>query len=426
MEMLVVQIAYAAVFAFEAVRSYAAPVYDFKLDYVILLISVVGVVATVMSWKRELSRWDWLLPIGLIVLGLASFPGTSRDHLRYLFDGEMIRMYHLSPYVHLPLEFPIDQYSAVFQRTWWTAIPSPYGPLWQGLMVFINFVSGNRVVGGVIALKLVNLGGLLLAARYIYLITGKRWLAYVLLINPVILINSVATPHPDIVIAALLLAAYHHQKAPARGLMVAVSTLIKPHALIFLPFLAKTWRARLVIAGWTAAALAVLLLALKPAVGFDWLPMLRASQGGANTDTESMLMRTFLPTAPWLSLILASYALFLLFYATILGAYLRRKISQPTALALTSLLIPLCLTGLVLPWHFIIPITCLLLSQKRLAEAAVIFLSLFTMWPGVTVTELIGTAAFCAGIYLVWRQYLGKIYRPSAHISRMIGLMTGD
>ncbi len=423
MKWFVIGLMYVGVFAAVAVGSYISPNYRFNGAGVLTVLSIIGVVAIVMWRRRKLTRLDWLLPVLLILIALASFPNTSRDHLRYLFDGEMIRLMHLSPYVHLPYEFPVDQYSQAFDHIWWTQIPSPYGPLWQALMVAINFVSDNQIVWGVVALKLVNLAGLLVCARYIFLITRKAWISYVFLINPVILINTVATPHSDIVIAAGLMVAVYHQNASVRGVLVGAAGLIKAHSLIFWPFLVKSRRSAIALAGWTSGALVVFLLALKPLVGFEWRPMLQAGQGGGVTGMVSLLMYHLLPGASANHVILASYGLFLVMYGFILGLYVRQRVSSLTGLALASLAVPLCLTGVLLPWHFIIPFACLLICEKPLATAAVLVVTLLCMRSAVTVPELIGLSVLIAAAYLALRWTYGKISDPPELIVRIGGYL---
>jgi len=416
-------LAYAAAFGYVAVRSYDAPIYRFYGSGRILLVSILGLAAALLWRKRTIGRGGWALAGALVAVAIASFPDTSRDHLRYLFDGEMIRLWHLSPYVHLPGEFPVDQYTRAFNGIWWVHIPSPYGPLWQALMVGINFVSGNRVVGGVIALKLVNLAGLLVCARYIYLITGKAWTSFLFLVNPIILLDTVATPHTDIVMAAALLAAYYHQRPLGRGVLMGVIGLITAHALIFLPFFSRKWRDFWPAALGTAVTLAVLLLVLRPVVGFDWLAMLRASQGGGVSGTDSLLMYLLLPGASASTVFLASYGLFLIGYCAIAAGFVRRKLTSLDALIFTSLLVPFCLTGVLLPWHFIIPLAFLVLSVRRWAWWGILFFTLLVLRSATSVPELLAMAAlFGAGGWVLHR-VLAYMARPPRWAEQAMSLL---
>ncbi|HVQ43445.1 MAG TPA: hypothetical protein VMT30_00560 [Candidatus Saccharimonadia bacterium] len=403
---------YLILFIIQAVFSYSFSDYNFHSSPLLFVLGGLGALMTAVWWRRLPARLDWLLVAALLVVAVATFPGTSRDHLRYLFDGEMIRIWHLSPYVHLPYEVPVDQYSQPFAHIWWTRIPSPYGPLWEAMMVGVNFISNNRLVGGLIALKLLNLAGLLACAWYLYRLTGRKSVAYVLLINPVVLADTVATPHTDIVMAAFLLMAGYYQRAPVRGLLTAAAVLIKPHMIIFWPFLAKSWRQGVVVGVWVTVALVGLLLALKPLVGFDWLPMVQAAQGGGVTARISLLMYGLFPWAPAQYIYLASYGLFFAGYAGIFWLYVRHRVSSWEALALASLLVPLCLTGVLLPWHFMLPITLLLLSDKRIAKMGVLFFTFLVMRSAVSVLELLITAVVVMMGYLIVREVYHRLSEP--------------
>jgi len=397
-------VAYAVLLVALGVRSYIFPVYDLDGSTLLVGTSWAGIFLTVLSRRKQLSKWHYAMAAGLVLITYLSYPDTSRDAFRYLFDGEIIRIWHLSPYTALPINLPIDQYSSIFSGVWWTKIPSPYGPLWQALMVGINFLSGNEVFNGLIFLKLVNAAALLVCARYTYLITRKAWLSYSVLINPVILINATHSPHPDLIIAALLLAAYYHTNAAARGFLVSAAGLIKFHALIFAPFFARRLRdvAKLGIA--TVAGLGVLLLILKPLTGFELGSMLTANKGGGLQGIFSLPVYNAIPGLSIKTIFGISYALFVTAYAAIAWAYFRGKLSRLNALTYVSLLVPLLLTGLLFPWHFIISVAFLLLSDSLMALAAVSFIGIFSFNAPLNTAVLIMFAGlfYAAGYVIRW------------------------
>ena len=393
-------------YGFIAQRSYHAPVYKFHGSGSVLLLSILSVVAILVWRRRSIRPMEWILPAAAIALTMCSFPDTSRDYLRYLLDGEMIRLWHLSPYLHLPAEFPLDLYARAIGSIWWTSIPSPYGPMWQAIMVAINFISGNTVLGGVIALKLLDLAAVLACARYLFAISGKPYLSFLFLMNPIVLLNTVGTPHSDIIIAAAVLAAVHGTSAAGRGLALASAGLIKIPALLFVPFLDRRARTTCVIVAWTTTFLGGLLLALKPVVGYNVFSMLRASADGGVDGTQSLLMHSLLPGANTSIVYLASYLLFFACYIAIGIAFWRRSITAVDALGLTSLSVPLCLTGLLLPWHFIIPLTLLLLNSRPLALWAILFLTLLVLRSATTALELLVLAAiFGLGEWITARMF---------------------
>ena len=404
---------YVVMFGLIAICSYLWPAYEMHGLGLLTGISCLGIATTILWRQQTITKLHYILPVALILVALTCYPDTSRDAFRYLFDGEMIRLWHLSPYTNLPMNLPVDQYSAIFRQAWWVRIPSPYGPLWQALMVGINFVSSNRLGIGLVLLKLVNLMGLLMCARYIYLITKKEWLSFSFLINPTILIDTVHSPHPDIVIAAALVAAYYYSNMVARGLLVSGSALIKIHGLIFAPFFARSWRQFWLVAGVMSLSLPIMLIILRQLVGFDWMAMLAANQDGGVLGGYSLLFYSLLPGSDWGAIILASYALFLGAYGWLLIAYARKRVSQLMGLTLASLLVPLTLTGLLYPWHFIIPLVFLFLNETPLAGAMVLFIALIGFYAPLRVlTFVVAAALFVAGWYILRWAYPQMTHRP--------------
>jgi hypothetical protein len=389
---------YVAVMAVVVWGSYRQPVlYRFHDSPTLWLVCILAVVVTVYWHGKLPQKVDWWLPAVLVALALASYPDTSRDYLRYLFDGQMVRLWHLSPYTHLPGQFPADQYSRLFRPVFWVAMPSPYGPLSQAMMAGLNFVTGNRLAAGIVALKLVNLVGLVACARLMFLITGRSRASYLLLINPIVLLNTVATPHLDILVVGGVLAAYYGRHPWGKGLALAAAGLVKPHALIFAPLVSRRPRVAGLTLAWTVVAVAGLLVLLKPLVHFDVLPMLFASHEGGLFAHDSLLMQSLLPHAPASAVVGASYGLFVVGYAAVVVALVRGKLSPIRAMMLASWLVPLCLTGLLLPWHFVMPLVFLLLTEGVVEYWLVLFLTLLVLRSAVTVVELLATAAVVGG-----------------------------
>jgi hypothetical protein len=410
------------IYAFIAQRSYIAPIYRFNGSGLVFLGSLLCLAAILLWRKSDIRRVEWFIPAILILLALVSFPGTSRDYLRYLFDGEMIRLWHLSPYIHLPPEFPVDKYVVAFHHIWWTRIPSPYGPLWQAVMVVVNLVTANNMIAGVITLKIMNLLALLMCSRYIYLITGKISASFLFLINPIILLDTVATPHTDIFIALGILAALRHKNWAARGALIGAIGLIKLPALILLPFFRRGGRNLWLTSLSTLITLGISLAILMPLLGFDLTSMLRASQSGALSATDSLLMRSLMPWASSTTIVSASFGIFTIFYVGVLLAFWRRSISPIDALILVSFLVPLCLTGLLLPWHFIIPLSLLLLSERPVAIWTVMFLTLVALRSATTVVEMLFLAMLlAAGGWIVYVA-TKKLSNPPAFATHLIKL----
>jgi hypothetical protein len=415
-----VMAANSAVWALYALDSYLSPSwYRFRPSVLLLLLGALGALALV-AWRRSGApqRVDWVLGGAAVAFAAASYPNTSMDFIRYLYDGQMIHLWHLSPYVHLPGEFPLDQYSQIFRGAYWMVLPSPYGPLWQFLMVLVNIVSHNTLVAGVIVLKLVGLVGLIVCARQVYGITRRPAMALLVVANPIVLLNSVATPHPDIWVAALLLAAYRYRGVVGKGGLIAAAALVKLLGLLYAPFFDRK-RAWQTVAA-TGLSAGVLLLILRPLLGFDWVAMFKANLSGGVNGHVSLLATTLLPHAPDKLVYAVSYALFGLAYGALVVGWLRGRLTERVALALVSLVVPLTLDGLIEPWHFLVPLIWLVLVERRMAYWACVFLTLTATRSAVTAAEmLVLWAIFLGGGYVVAKAFQ-KISNPPKWVTRMI------
>jgi hypothetical protein len=290
-------------------------------------------------------------------------------------------------------------------------------------MVAVNWLSGNTVAGGVVALKLLNVAGLVLCARYLYLVSGRAWTAYVFLLNPIVLLNTVATPHFDVLIATAVLAAYYHRDARVRGAALAGAALLKVHALIFAPFLSRKPRELVVLAVSMGVVGLVLLLALQPLVGFEWATMLPANAAGGVNARDSLLVYNLAPWLPLGTVFALSYGLFAVGYAATLAVYWRGAVSSLTALAMASFLIPLCVTGLLSPWHFIIPLALLLPNRRVPALWVALFLTLTVSRAAVTVWQVLTLAAlFAVGCVVIYQAYK-RITKPPVLFSRVVRVL---
>lgn len=407
---IIAAIAYLVVNFIICLNSYIQkPTYEFTSAWYI----VSGLIFAFLFYlflRQKISRWLWLLPLFSLALAIFSVPTTSYDTFRYLFDGKMIVSYHASPYEVLPLDLPADQYSSYFYHVWWTKIYSPYGPLWQLLMAVINFISLDKLWLGLAWLKIFNLACYLWSAYLIYKLSGKKQLAYLFLLCPVLLFNNLATPHADIAIVALLLCAWYVRKKEILGAWLgSLAGLIKVYGWFLLPFwCGKKKIIRKFIYFIVSGGISLLLL--KLILGFKLWPMTVAAfigGSGGGLGKSHLLIYDFFP---WLSSeqgVIISLIIFLLLYLAIYVFFWKGKISDIGAGALASLLVPLLLLCLTYPWHFIIPLGFLFLWQKKMAWLLIIFISFYSFLAPLNLT----LAILCFVILIILIKLFSEIYK---------------
>ncbi|MFI7001867.1 alpha-(1-_6)-mannopyranosyltransferase A [Nocardia sp. NPDC050175] len=182
----------------------------------------------------------WITPL------LFAVPMFSQDVYSYLAQGALLRD-GFDPYVSGPIVNPgvlLDNVSPV-----WKTTTAPYGPIFLLLGRGITSITGDNVVAGTIAMRIVMLPGLALmmwAVPYLTKHLGGKptvalWLA---VLNPLVLIHLWGGVHNEMLMVGLMCAGIalvlerHHV---AGIVVVAIGVAIKATAGIALPFLVWIW-----------------------------------------------------------------------------------------------------------------------------------------------------------------------------------------
>ncbi|WP_442790118.1 alpha-(1-_6)-mannopyranosyltransferase A [Nocardia sp. CDC160] len=222
----------------------------------------IGVIAMITAWVRlgrivigkqpgtdvTLNELRAIVGIWITPL-LAAVPMFSRDAYSYLAQGAMLRD-NINPYVYGPVELKanaamvLDNVSPV-----WLTTTAPYGPIFLLIGRAITTITGDNVVAGTIALRLVMLPGLALMVWAVPHLTkhlgGKPttalWLA---VLNPLVLIHLIGGVHNEMLMVGLMAAGIalvleHHHVAGI--VVVAVGVAVKATAGVALPFLVWIW-----------------------------------------------------------------------------------------------------------------------------------------------------------------------------------------
>ncbi|WP_420714126.1 alpha-(1-_6)-mannopyranosyltransferase A [Gordonia sp. SL306] len=182
----------------------------------------------------------WAAPLAVAV------PVYSRDVYAYLGQGALFRE-GFDPYADGPAHLPGPLLDSMAQV--WATTTAPYGPLFVGLTRLVTEITGDHVILGVYAIRLILLPGLLLALWAIPRLaehfgaspqTGL-WLA---LANPMVLIHLVAGSHVELLMMGVLVAgvALVVTGRHVPGLVVlGLAVSIKVTAGIAIPFVVWIW-----------------------------------------------------------------------------------------------------------------------------------------------------------------------------------------
>ncbi|MVU82166.1 alpha-(1-_6)-mannopyranosyltransferase A [Nocardia sp. ET3-3] len=185
----------------------------------------------------------WIFPL------LFAVPMFSRDAYSYLAQGAMLRD-HINPYALGPSALGqnaatvLDNVSPV-----WLYTTAPYGPVFLLIGRAITTITGDNVVAGTIALRLVMLPGLVLMVWAIPHLTkhlgGKPTIAlWLAVLNPLVLIHLIGGVHNEMLMVGLMAAgiALVLEHRHVEGIVVvAIGVAVKATAGVALPFLVWIW-----------------------------------------------------------------------------------------------------------------------------------------------------------------------------------------
>ncbi len=200
--------------------------------------SVVAVIASAVTfvfvvreaWRGAISlRATVLLAVGANVLVITLPLLVSRDVYSYIAYGSIAGLHHANPYVQTPIDFPGDAVSILVGPKW-LATPAVYGPLFTGFAsVVVRLV--HSIHAQVEVFRWTALCASLGTIALIVATVRGAWpsrAAFAVAafgMNPVVLFQSVASGHNDLLVALAVAGAFALVLAGHRLPAVAALTL---------------------------------------------------------------------------------------------------------------------------------------------------------------------------------------------------------
>ena len=245
-----------------------------------------GIVALSVAWlalgrlaipTRELRIVGaaWCAPL------LVTAPLFSQDAYSYLAQGTLVHL-GIDPYRHAPAVLAQAGQAHVLGAVdpFWRHTTAPYGPLFLGIVSLIVAVAGSHLVLGVLLIRLVDVGGLVLLAAFAprlarALGADPDRATWWVLLSPLVLLELVAGTHNDLLMIGLLVAgvtfAIERRVLVGIGLCVLAATIKLPAAAA-IPFILvacadrRTW-----FRGVMLAAGLVLAVSVITGLGLGWI-----------------------------------------------------------------------------------------------------------------------------------------------------------
>lgn len=182
-----------------------------------------------------------LIAVSVCIL-FFSYPSFSHDIFNYMFDGRIVTYYNMNPYVLKANDFPNDLWIRFMH---WTHRTYPYGPLWLTVSLPFSYLGFGKFVGTLWLFKflflIAHVGNVYLIYKIAEIFNTKmrNYMIVFYAFNPLILIESLVSPHNEVVMLFFLLLAFYFLLSGKKYYLSLVclfaSFLIKFVSLIVLP-----------------------------------------------------------------------------------------------------------------------------------------------------------------------------------------------
>ncbi|MGI5237589.1 polyprenol phosphomannose-dependent alpha 1,6 mannosyltransferase MptB [Dactylosporangium sp. CA-139066] len=341
----------------------------------------------------------WAAPLALVP------PMFSQDVYSYLAQGAMVHegldAYKFGPSMlggHFAADVP----------TIWQNTPAPYGPLFLRASAAVVNLTGNNVVAGVLAFRLIALIGIALVVACLPGIASRLGVSpqralWFGALNPLLLLHLVAGMHNDALMVGLMTAgvylAVRRQPAIGAALIGAAALIKAPAALALVTVVVLNPKAFARIGAAAAASFAGLQLA--SGLGIGWIGAMKTPTSVRNGLSFSTDLGMLLGALGW-----PGPMQFIRTFAAVVGCLLACwalvRAANPVAglgLALSSVIL---LGPVVHPWYLLWAFVPLAAGLQRIPQAAVwgsVGLALFLLptgapgYPEAVVAASIGTVA---------------------------------
>jgi len=239
------------------------------LVIILLLFTLYFLVLNLVRLKKlTIANVKSLIIISVVIL-FFSYPAFSHDLFNYMFDARIMTKYHLNPYTYKALDFPADLWVRFMH---WTHRIYPYGPIWLAITLPFSFLGLGKFVITLVNFKLMfalfHLGNIHIISKILEKISPKRVLYGVAFyaFNPLILIESLVSPHNEVVMLFLLLLSIYMifvKKNLIAGIIFLVASAgVKFVTIVLLPlFLMSKWFKNLSKVNHTLNIVLILLIA---------------------------------------------------------------------------------------------------------------------------------------------------------------------
>jgi hypothetical protein len=377
----------------------------------IVAMGVLALLAWAISQRLPQSRattltiFAWPIVSGVVLL--FAQPSMTTDLYDYAFRGRQLMLHGVNPLVARPIDLTSDPFVRLLA---WPNLPTPYGPLWLAIEAVVHQATAGAFVPMLALLKLVGLCGLLASAIIIWQALScrpaLRAVGVVLFAwNPLIMLESVANAHNDIVMTALALMALaliQRRRWTLALPCLSVALLVKVAVVLIVPLVGivalsqlrqRQVTARSLVVGASMAVGLVLLI-----YGWFWsgpttlLHLASTAQSYQLINSPTYVMMwvgrrsgQIDPALAVPSLRLAGSLVFLVAYTLVAGRLWRGPATLVTATFDATFLFLLLGAGWFWPWYvtWLLAPAALLVDRRRQFAAALFACTALLLYPAL-------------------------------------------
>ena len=178
------------------------------------------------------SKYLYAAIIAVSVFSVFSYPAFSHDIFNYMFDARIVTKYGQNPYLFKAQDFPDDLWTRFMH---WTHRTYPYGPLWIFLTLPFSYLGFEKFVLTLFNFKVMflifHLGNVYLIGKITKSVAATAFYAF----NPLVIIESVVSPHNESVMLFFLLAAFYFRQI--KNTLLFLITLIASGLVKYVTFI---------------------------------------------------------------------------------------------------------------------------------------------------------------------------------------------
>lgn len=215
--------------------------YIYSALVAILFVSFGLILYSIQLFNISIKNVIYVIAASILLVFIA-YPAFSHDFFNYMFDARIVSKYNLNPYFYKALDFPQDPWIRFMH---WTHRTFPYGPVWLLVTLPFSYLGFGKFLPTMYLFKamfaLFHVGNIYLINKLLdyFQVKNKHFNLLFYALNPLILAESLISPHNEVVLLFFLLLSLYFllikRRKIAANIILLLSVGVKFVTVIILP-----------------------------------------------------------------------------------------------------------------------------------------------------------------------------------------------